>query len=337
MQQKNASLKKLSRAAIVVLLLVLLAAFFLLAGSWAGGTIARLFGWLVGTPTAMLAALANMAPQGVRDVANEISGRLGTFDAARLNLSVVLPYLAVFVALALSKPLALYEKVVESLKQLVDVSKRFITSGESWSDLIFSYLKAGTYVGICTLTSCFLVSSQPPISVPRSNPAYVIADSVQHLLPVQLVVNFDNAELDDDDHLTDQGVTLGTTRNTALKTTMNTLARCGMANNGVTIELYGFASEDPFRDLEPDKSNKLNVQVANRRAKAVYQALVAMSVDGVAVKRPEPWKDFDVMERRRNTMIQVPASTARGAFADRVVVLYLSSSGDCMVVQNAPQ
>ncbi len=344
MQQLNAWLKILSRAAIAILLLVLFAGFLLSAGSSFGSLIgamfAQVFTWLVETPGKLLVALAKFGPKMAGDVANDISSRLASFHDARLNLSVVLSYLVVFIPLAVSEPLALFKQGVKSLAQLFRVSIGFITSGESWSDLTSSYLKAGTYVGICILASSFLVSTTPTSSVPDSNPAYLIAESVQRLLPVQLVINFANAELDEDGRLSNWGVALGATRETTLKTlkkTMKTLAGCGTTDNVVTVKPYGFASEDAFRDLERDKSNKLNVQVANRRAEAVYQALDAMQVGSVEIKKPRPWNNFKEMECKRNAMIRVPESSPRDAFADRVVVLHLSSSGNCTVVQNEPQ
>lgn len=337
MQQLKASLKKSLRAAVAVLLLAIFAELSLLLSSFGGKALAQLFTWLVETPSELLVALAKFGPKVVGDVANDISSHMGALHDARLNLSVVLPYLAVFIALAVSKPAELYRKVVESLTQLFGVSIRFITSGASWRDLTFSYLKAGTYVGICILAPSFLINTTPTRSVPGSNPAYLIAESVQHLLPVQLVINFANAELDEDGQLSNRGVALDDSRKRTLKTTMKTLAGCATADNVVTVKPYGFASEDGFRDLEGDKSNKLNVQVANRRAEAVYQALDAMPFGSVEIKKPRQWNNFEEMEHKRNAMIQACEKSSRDAFADRVVVLYLSSSGNCTVVQNEPQ
>ncbi len=337
MEQKNTSLKKLTRAIVVVLLLVLLSLFFLLVGSWAGGVSAWVVAKVVDAPGVMLTALADRVLPAENNAVNALSRHLEAYGV-RLHLSLVVPYLLVLIALAFSNPLERYKNFVKSLQDLVCVCKRFVLGEKSWSKLMLSYLKVGIYICICTLIPCFLLGSGDPNGFPNSNLAYVITDSVQHLLPVQLAVNFENAKLGEDGHLTDQGVTLEPVRYTALKTIMNTLARCATPDNGVTIELYGFASEDPFRDLKRKKSKKLNVKVANLRAIAVYKALVAMSADmsveGVEIKKPQRWTNFHEMECQRNAMIQVPTSSSRDAFADRVVVLYLTSSGNCMVAQH---
>ena len=64
----------------------------------------------------------------------------------------------------------------------------------------------------------------------------------------------------------------------------------------------------------------------------MYGALdmLARSVaPGVEVEAPMEWSDFDEMRRVRNSMIVVPDESARDPFADRVVLLSLTSTGAC--------
>ena len=230
---------------------------------------------------------------------------------------------------------ALCKELWKSLKEAARSCWTFLAGDNSWFALMSSLLKACIYVGSPLVLAGLYGEVLPPDRPPEQ---YVVSATDPVLLPVRLHVNFDNAEIDAVNHeLTGRGVTLDTSRSAALQTTMNTLARCVTPDNNVAIRLYGFASEDPFRGLESDESASLNVEAADRRADAVYQALAALAGGDVAIETPKQWDDLGQMERKRNAMIPVPEDTNRDVFADRVVVLYLSNSGTCTVVQNAPQ
>ena len=92
MEQKNTSLKKLTRAIVVVLLLVLLSLFFLLVGSWAGGVSARVVAKVVDAPGVMLTALADRVLPAENNAVNALSRHLEAYGV-RLHLSLVVPYL----------------------------------------------------------------------------------------------------------------------------------------------------------------------------------------------------------------------------------------------------
>lgn len=171
---------------------------------------------------------------------------------------------------------------------------------------------------------------------------YVFPDSTLNVLPIHPVVHFDNAEVDSSFELTDRGTTLNDARRVSLTEFVQKLRRCATSKRPVTITLYGFASDDPFvsPDIDQAKSDELNVQAANRRAWSVYDALTELISEliepeepgGMTVEEPTNWDTFADMARTRDLMIRFPAGTDRDPFADRVVVLHLTSFGTCRPV-----
>ena len=210
----------------------------------------------------------------------------------------------------------------------------FVGGEKSWLDLAGSLLKPGLYVGLLmSLLGWYGVVVPKHVQKPFVEANYVVSETDPDLLPVHLHVNFDNATLDENKELTDQGTTLDAARKATLQVTVDSLSMCGP---GVNIKLYGFASEAPFFIDAPEKNNKWNVKVADHRARAVYEMLNELA-PSMTTQEPEPWDDYEEMTRVRKAMIPVPEGSDRDAFADRVVVIYLSSPGDCTIVQNAPQ
>ena len=201
--------------------------------------------------------------------------------------------------------------------------------------MLLSLLKPGVPV----FGAAFLIGSYGTTAVPSRPPVtYVVApDPMLTVLQIQPVVHFENAEIDvsvEPFGLTERGTTLDDARQAALQRMIEALRPCAASDPPVSIRPYGFASDDPFQGggAGLDDSDRLNVEAANRRARSVYGALdmLARSVaPGVEVEAPMEWSDFDEMRRVRNSMIVVPDESARDPFADRVVLLSLTSTGAC--------
>ena len=245
---------------------------------------------------------------------------------------VVLAPAALFGGLAVwhsSNPAELLAKFWNSLIQATKSCLRFVrgASGESPNKLARSLLKPSLYISPLLILLGWYSTVPPP--QPVLEPHYVVSETDPDLLPVHLHVNFDNATMDETDNLTGRGTTLDAARKTAMQVTVDSLRKCG---SGVEIKLYGFASEAPFFIDAPEKNNKWNVKVADRRARAVYEMLRGLA-PGMTIQEPEPWDDYEEMKSKRNSKIPVPEGSDRDAFADRVVVIYLSKPGDCMVVE----
>ena len=334
-------IKRLSRGSFLVLLLPLLAVPPLLIGSGTGEMLASILTEL----GPMITALIEMAPQSVQRIANEFSNEilgLELVEAARKSLSVLVAVLiSILIGLGIPKSSgkSLYDELMDILNQIVETCWNFITGKESWVSTVPSFLKAGIRAGLyCIGLPSFLFSSYDAINTTVTvEPSYVVAKADSHLLPVQLVVHFDNAATDIDGELTERGTSLDHVRKTTLEKTMKTLARCVTPERDVIIQPYGFASDDPFRGWPDNESDSLNVQVANRRAKAVHQVLADLDGDVLKIKMPKRWTKWNKMVNKRNSMILVPKGTDRDPFSDRVVLLFLSNRGNCDLVEDAPQ
>ena len=149
------------------------------------------------------------------------------------------------------------------------------------------------------------------------------------LLPVHLRVHFENAQLEPESReLSDRGIALTSMQRSLLQTTVNMLGRCAAERSVVRIKPYGFASSAPFRGVS--NSDRLNVAVANRRAKAVHDALVTMSSGhmNLRIEAPAAWRSFEEMQSGRNRCV-TGSREGRSSFPGRVVVLQLEEWGAC--------
>ncbi len=221
-----------------------------------------------------------------------------------------------------------------ALKRAWNDVKEYVLRGEDWHKVPLAFLKLGLY----TAAAAFLlgwygeVVSQTSPPAPVVRPAYAVsAADPDALLPVHLLVHFDNAAIDQDGEFTGRGVSVDNARREELRTTVETLGSCVAPGHEVTIQPYGFASDDGFRGLQHERSNQLNVEAANRRATVVHEALAMFAdrVFGVAVEAPRKWKDLPTMIQARDSMVPVAEGNDRNAFADRVVILFVSDSGVC--------
>lgn len=184
------------------------------------------------------------------------------------------------------------------------------------------------------IAAAFLFGSYgaPADPPPRRPPVvYVSPDSMLSVLPIHPLVHFENAAVDGAGELTERGTTLHDARRTTLTEDVEALRPCATLDSPVTIRPYGFASDHPFLmpGVDRDESDRLNVEAANRRAGAVYDALAGSIEPGMTIEAPIVWKRFDEMVNVRNSMIRVPEGSDRDPAADRVVVLHLMSLGVC--------
>ena len=176
-----------------------------------------------------------------------------------------------------------------------------------------------------------------PVEPSRPPLVYVAPDSMLSVLPIHPLVHFENAAVDGERVLTERGITLPDARRAMLKADLKALRPCAAPDRPVTIRPYGFASDDRFAipGVNRDESDRLNVAVANRRARAVYDALNRLIEENelsIAVDEPFEWETFEKMREARNSMIRVPEGSDRDPFSDRVAVLHLMSLGACGAV-----
>ena len=255
--------------------------------------------------------------------------------------SVAPSALAVLVAIRGALPTWFAQFGMLAFRSLMNEMKKLWRAGLPGSPrptlvtMLLSLLKPGVSV----FGAAFLIGSYGTTAKPSRPPVtYVVApDSVLTVLQIHPVMHFENAEIDasvEPFGLTERGTTLDDARQAALQRMVEALRSCAASDPPVAIRPYGFASDDPFQGggAELEDSDRLNVEAANRRARSVYGALdmLARSVaPGVEVEAPMEWSDFDEMRRVRNSMIVVPDKSARDPFADRVVLLSLTSTGAC--------
>lgn len=263
---------------------------------------------------------------------------------------VVVP-LALVLMLAMqyvAEPSKLLQGFIKSLAEALNLCRVFIITGHRGRELLPAFLKPALYVA----ATWFLVgwysqvATQTPDPTPDPTPppvnaVYVVseADRVRQAFSVHLLVHFDNAAIEDEGELAERGVSLDDPRTARLRATVEALGRnCATAARGVSIRPYGFASDDKFRGLPADRSDELNVEVANLRGKVVHEALKRAVEDedvaGVTVEPPIQWRNLTQMTSERNSRIRLAAGNDRNAFADRVVVLFLSDSGECRIQQS---
>ncbi len=145
--------------------------------------------------------------------------------------------------------------------------------------------------------------------------------------------------------VTERGTTLHDVRRVRrvpLKEFVRKLRQCATSDRPVTIRPYGFASDDPFLipGIDPEESDELNVDAANRRARAVYDALNELISEliepeepgGMTVEAPAEWNTFEKMASERNSMIRVPDGSDH---ADRLRYAHRTggsnASGPCSI------
>ncbi len=195
---------------------------------------------------------------------------------------------------------------------------------------------APSFAGSCLplIVAAFLLGSYGARSAEPSRPpvTYVFfSDSMLSVLPIHPLVHFENAGIDAARELTGRGTTLDDARRAALKRFVDALRPCARP---VAIRPYGFASDDPFAGVDQAESDRLNFEVANRRAQAVREELEALVKGGLAesgmtVEAEIKWTGFEQMKKERDTMIRVPAGSARHPPADRVAMLRVTVAGVC--------
>ena len=345
--------KKFFRGVVLVLSLSLLILLSLLVGSVIGVTTATIVnefrGILYGLGP-MITERIEMTPRFVQSVANGILSLevFRTISTSLSSLVVVLVPVILGSLIARVFGQSLYESIVGGLNKLMEVIGKIIASNESGvsiSSSFFEFLKVGIqsglyWVGLPSVLFSSYSAIQPTAIQPTVtlDPKYVIAKADSSLLPVQLVVPFENAATNMDGELTERGTSLDAVRKATLEKTMHMLAGCVTPEGKVSIQPYGFASDDPFLGMPRNESDKLNVRVANSRAEAVYKALMDLPNNGVKIRGPKLWANIKEMESRRNSMIVVPEETDRDAVSDRVVLLSLSDPpGNCKLVVDTLQ
>ena len=199
------------------------------------------------------------------------------------------------------------------------------------------------------ITAAFLFGSYGAPADPLRPPVtYVFSpdSSMLSVLPLNPLLYFENAAVGSAGELTERGTTLQDARRVPLKEFVQKLRRCATSDRPVTIRPYGFASDDPFLTpgVDSEESDVLNVAAANRRARAVYDALNELISEliepeepgGMTVEAPTEWDTFEEMTSERDSMIRVPDGSDRDPFADRVAVLRLMSFGACEADRRNP-
>ena len=224
-----------------------------------------------------------------------------------------------------------------------DSCRAFVFGGGSWKDSTISMFKLLKYMAIPSLYlgAWFSVSTANGNGIePKNGPPAI----KRVLLPVQLHVNFDNAELDKTGDLSDVGVSVGPAHDAMLKRMLEQLKQCTESGKRrVTVKPHGFASSDEFDGLLHPRSERRNLQAANARGRAVRERLQKLineaSEDrfkGLEVTEARQWNELNYVEaveemkKTRNCMIPGPKEK-RDSFADRAVVLEVEDPGACEI------
>lgn len=307
------------------------AAILLLAGAafglvclWAGMKLGVLF---VRTGSSFIGS-----PSMTAWLPEELRGNVGGVLSA-------LPMVAAVLAAMRSGLPAWFAQFASGVVQFVNECLKLPTGRHSWFGLPGRPGLLPSFAAPCLILTVagFLLGSYAAAPTEPSRPAvtYVFSsDSMLSILPIHPLVHFENAELGADGKLTGRGTTLNDARKGALTKIVEALRPCAAADRSVTIKPYGFASDDPFLvpGVDSEDSDRLNVDAANRRARAVHKALDTLieREAGMTVEAPIVWETFERMQNERNSMIRVPEGAGRDPFADRVVLLRLPSTGVCM-------
>ena len=151
-----------------------------------------------------------------------------------------------------SRPMELPTEFVDSVKQILRSCWGFVVKGDSsWLACMFALVKPTVYFApplFVVVWSLPLDSGEPPSTTIR-----------RVLQPVSLHVGFDKARFDQNDELSQYGVTLGPARRPALRVALVALdERVQLGAEPVTIGLHRFASDDGLRDLTSHKSASRN-------------------------------------------------------------------------------
>ena len=223
-----------------------------------------------------------------------------------------------------------------SIVQFLEECLKLPAGGHSWFGKPGEPGLMPSFVAPCPslVVAAFLLGSYGAMPPEPARPpvTYVFSsDAMLSVLPIHLLVHFENAGVDAADELTERGTTLNDARRAGLEEVVEALRPCAASDRPVTIRPYGFASDDPFPG-DVRESDRLNVEAANRRARAAHEALAALIEPGMTIEAPVVWERFEEMANARNSMIRVPEGSDRDSLADRVVVLRLTSTGDCRAV-----
>lgn len=182
-------------------------------------------------------------------------------------LLVAAPALLVLVLLMRyrRRPSELLTEFMGSVKQALRSCWGFVAKGDSsWLACMFALMRPSLY----SAPPLFVIGWLLPIN-PVVEPPCPPAITKCVLQPVSLHVNFDNARLDANGKLAERGVTLEPASRTPLKAVLAALDECvQLGAQPITVELYGFASDDRFRGLTPGKSNERSLEAATCRAES---------------------------------------------------------------------
>ena len=241
----------------------------------------------------------------------------------------------------------LFTRFSTSIVRFLEECLKLPAGGHSWwgepgrAGLLPSFVVPCPHlIAAAFLFGSFGAPAEPP-RPPIPPVTYVFSpdSSMLSVLPLNPLVHFEKAAVGNAGELTERGTTLHDARRVPLKKFVQKLRQCATSDRPVTIRPYGFASDDPFLipGIDPEKSDELNVDAANRRARAVYDALNELIFEliepeepgGMTVEAPTEWNTFEKMASERNSMIRVPEGSDRDPFADRVAVLHLMSFGVC--------
>ena len=151
-------------------------------------------------------------------------------------------------------------------------------------------------------------------------------------VPLNLHVGFERAGLDAGDNPSGPGVELEPSRWKVLEPTVGLLQECAeKLEDGLEVQLFGFASDEPFRSFEDDKqkNEKLNLKTANKRASSVGVALrEIVGKDSLIEIREKVWQTSQKMRRRREI---IGGADPEDDYAHRAVVLQVPELGNCEI------
>ncbi|HEX4304285.1 MAG TPA: hypothetical protein VHZ78_15945 [Rhizomicrobium sp.] len=133
-------------------------------------------------------------------------------------------------------------------------------------------------------------------------------------------------------HKSEAGANIDDGQHEALASLIGTMLHCADADHHVALAVRGFSSAADFQASDPATSNSENLDLANRRAVVVREALLALIPRGAPIDVTDlPWARFDTMAWNRPFGTGLPRRT-RDAL-NRAALIGFAHAGRCSIAQ----
>ena len=272
------------------------------------------------------------------ELLSALSGLAKAFQWSAKTVAFALPAVFVAVMTAIGKAAVdrLKSGFVDGLRSAAKASEKYVLGDARWLEWATASAKPSL-----SLALMFCGGGWYGLTVePEPNEVtYLVRESERGrterrtmAVPVNLHVGFERARLDASDNPSGPGVELEPSRWKALEPTVGLLEKCAeKLEDGLRVQLFGFASDESFRSFEDDKqkNKKLNLKTANKRASSVGGALREIAGKDSRIEiRVEDWQTSREMRRSRKIIV---GADPEDHYAHRAVVLQVPELGNCEI------